>query len=110
MDQDLLHVVQSFHAKMDTGFARLHDRMDDQKNEISELKDEMKSRVCDVENVTKQHLSNHPDNNEVNDHLKEARERHADKREISKTIAMWSFRGVMLYVAAKFGLEEWFSG
>lgn len=127
-DPELLSVVQAFHAKMDTGFARLHERMDDQRDAMSSLKEETGRHTLTLDNALTQHLTNHPPaavcptsavlaahlRNHPEPHIlcelvAERNELKDDKRAILKTVIVWSFRGLLLLVLTKVGLDKYWA-
>ena len=128
-DAQLLTIVNAFHSKMDTGFARLHDRLDVQKTAISNLKEEQGNHTQKLDHVVSQHITNHPPattcpnvakldrhlqehppHAPLNDLIKEREEDHEDKREVVKNIAAWSFRGIVFAILVKLGLEQYWPG
>jgi len=112
----LLSAIESLNTRIDNGFNRVHNRMDEIVRDHAKVSTTVAQIKAKVDNFHEQpcptmqnHLDEHPSKAKMNQIILDAEEDKQDKRRVVVSIIDWSIRGIILFFLAKFGLDKWFN-
>ncbi len=114
----LVNVINEFHRKVDTGFTRIHDRLDAMNTKSGSFEKEVALNVAKLKAERQAHDSVHENLTiptqpcpEMKAIQKEKEEVEQDVKDIKKSVvkegAVWGFRAIVAFIVVKLGFDKW---